>query len=164
MTIPERARQIAELRQKLHDKVGNNTARFFRDRTEENFIGLCGELAFAYRYGLTIDDRLLAVGDGGIDFEILGVGSIDIKTARRPLYLLLKSDQASRAADVLVLARYRPTGIKFVGWEYGRELARCPSRDFGYGIVNHFKAAEELRGMVALEELFRRPAAEGLDL
>lgn len=46
-------------------------------------LGLAGEVAFANYFGLEIDRRENAQGDGGVDFYT-PLGTVDVKTARVP--------------------------------------------------------------------------------
>lgn len=153
-TIPAMAQRIANERQQLHERAGNNSRRLFADATTENYIGLCGEIAFSRKYGLPINNDLLVHGDGGYDF-ILGDGSdLNVKTARKPYYLLLKAEE--KVADIFVLAGFRETGISFLGWEYGPELKKCSTSNFGLGIPSHYKPRTQLHPMRELESKMGR--------
>jgi len=119
-----------------------------------DLVGAAGELAFAKEFGIEVDTMSRPEGDHGIDFQT-PAGTIDVKTYRKPNHLLREVDKPH--ADILVLAGFDDgTGkAKLIGWEWDRELVKCPSRDFGYGIANHYKLADELRLISELHELMR---------
>lgn len=119
------------------------------------YVGLAGESAFAQATGLPPDLTLRAGGDKGQDF-LLPLGfSVDVKTARKAGHLILEVGKP--VADIYVLAEYSDETGKatLVGWTWGRLLAKAPSRDFGYGVINHYIPRAELRPM---SELLKRMA------
>tara|TARA_Y100000034_G_C6718609_1_gene317797 strand:- start:116 stop:472 length:357 start_codon:yes stop_codon:yes gene_type:complete len=103
-----------------------------------------GEAAFALQFGLRIDRSLRPAGDKGIDFWVKGA-SVDVKTARKAKNMIVEVGKVS--ADLYVLGQYYDDGVDLLGWEWGEEMSRCPSRDFGYGILNHFKEVALLHNM-----------------
>lgn len=141
-------RCIAEIREIAH--AGQKSSRPLSDGYE--YIGLLGEFVFAQKFGFPIDLSIKPMGDGRKDFTT-SVGTLDVKTARKAYNLLREVDKDH--ADILVLAQYYDDldWIRLVGWEYDLEMAKCPYRDFGYGIINYYKSASELRPMEELERL-----------
>lgn len=117
-----------------------------------DYVGVAGEVAFAKEFGLEVDATTRPEGDGRIDFT-LPCGTVDVKTARRPFNLLREVGKPH--ADILVLAGFNDsTGEAYlIGWEWDSEMVKCPARDFGYGIVNHYKAAEHLKSISELHAL-----------
>jgi hypothetical protein len=107
-------------------------------------VGVAGEAAFAQEFGLKVDATARPEGDGGVDFT-LPIGTVDVKTYRLPYHLLRETDKPH--ADILVLAAFDDTTgeAHLIGWEWDSVMRQCPTRDFGYGIVSHYKAAEELK-------------------
>jgi hypothetical protein len=137
------ARELSWIRQNAHP---NGTERFYADRYEEDRIGCAGELVFADIYGLEVDLAPRPCGDEGLDFTLQDGTTIDVKTARKPYYLLVKCASRDKCADVLVLGKYFSDDIvEFLGWEIRDTLLACPRRDIGRkGIVSHYLAAERL--------------------
>lgn len=136
---------------------GKGTKRFFDDENIEDVIGATGEAEFAKVFKLKVDETPRPGGDNGIDF-VVDVGNkrltIDVKTARNPLYLLVKVKDARRCADLLVLAKYhRDKSITFLGWQDKATIVKQPTRDFGYGIVSHYIPAHQLRRLSELREV-----------
>lgn len=144
-------REIARAREELHN--GHPSSRPLSEGYE--YIGLLGEWVFAMAFGLPIDLTPRANGDKRKDFDTR-VGTIDIKTARKPGNLLREAGKPH--ADILVLAGYNDENesIGFLGWEYDTEMLKCPSRDFGYGILNHYKLVSELHPMNELKRLIAK--------
>ena len=136
--------KIAEQRSKTH--VGHASQRVLSE--DYNLIGVSGEFAFGEKFNLKVDDSIKPSGDKGIDFVLdLTVGkeqrsfTVDVKTARLPV------------VDIYVLADYNSGDSILLGWEWGIKLSQAPSRDFGYGVINHYISALDLRPM---EELYER--------
>ena len=120
-------------------------------------VGLSGEFAFGEFSGLWPDTRSLEAGDCGIDFTVDLGFTVDVKTCRKPKNLIHK--QGKPFADIFVLAKYDDETEKaeLLGWEWGAILKKAPVRDFGYGIINHYIAAKDLRPMQSLRQrLVRR--------
>ena len=139
--------RIAEQRSNTH--IGHASQRILSD--VYNLIGVCGEDAFAKEFNLEVDDSIKPSGDNGTDF-VLNLGfSIDVKTAKLPYNLLLEVGKP--VADIYVLADYNNGDTKLIGWEWGLRLSQAPTKDFGYGVINHYIPAGNLRPM---EELKRR--------
>lgn len=140
---------LAARRSGIHD--GQSSRRALSENYE--VLGLLGEDAFARAFGLGDDHlELKPGGDGRVDF-VLPCGTVDVKTADKPYYLL--RERGVRTAEILVLAgwnRERRT-VTLIGWEYDREMVRCPLRDFGKGVVSHYKRADRLRKMRELRRL-----------
>jgi hypothetical protein len=125
-------------------------------------IGLAGEVAFAIEYGFSPDLALRIEGDNRQDFEIDSV-TLDVKTALKPYNLLREKDK--KHADVLILAGFKePNEVIFYGWEFDTEMVKQPYRDFGYGVINHFKSAQKLKPMEDLEQRLKKRRKKMLDL
>lgn len=138
--------ELARLRQDAAGK--NSTPRFFANELEEDTIGAAGEMAFARMCGLEHDTCGRPAGDGGIDFEVKVTVTVDVKTARKPKYLLVKKQDIDRPVDIYVLAKYcEDKSVKFLGWTT-RDVMRCQEvRDHGYGIESYTLHASQLRPM-----------------
>jgi hypothetical protein len=107
-------------------------------------IGICGEAAFSAATGIPIDLTSRVDGDKGIDFTT-PVGTVDVKTARKPYYLAV--EQGKVIADIYVLAQYddETRRARLLGWEYGSAFRNLPTRGFGFGIISHYKDVKHLR-------------------
>jgi len=119
-------------------------------------VGMSGEFAFGEFSGLWPDTRLLSGGDDGVDFRIQLSFTVDVKTGRKPKNLI--HEQGKPFADIFVLAKYDDeTGrSELIGWEWGAKLRAAPVRDFGYGVLNHYIPAEQLKGMSELRKRMGR--------
>ena len=121
---------------------------------DHEYIGLLGEVAFSIAYALPLTWENLNGGGDECDFRI-GCISIDIKTYRRPISILCK--QHKRHADRIVLAKYvSDNAIKLIGWDYYEMIKQSQPKDFGRGIINHYREAEQLRDMKELEQHIER--------
>lgn len=157
-------KKIGKMRQDAHPK---GTQRYYKDPNKEDTVGVAGEIAFAKRYGLQIDDRILPEGDGHVDFCINFNGreiTFDIKTAVLAFNLLVKEWEIDDCADVLVLARYSPQttqdenegDIEFIGWASRKKMASQPKDVFSsLGICNYYLHFTELKSMDRLDEFFK---------
>jgi hypothetical protein len=123
-------------------------------------IGLCGEAALAQMFGLSVDMVRRPGGDGGVD-NVLRLRTatgpqefkVDVKTARKPNNLIVEVGKL-KPATIYVLAGYAPLAGKatLLGWEWGRVLHKAPSKDFGYGVINHYIPRVRLRALAELLE------------
>ena len=135
--------------QRSDSHIGHESQRILGEN--HDLVGVSGEAIFAKYFGLKMNDDIKPEGDEGIDF-LLGLNfSVDVKTARKPFNLLLEVGKP--VADIYVLADYNDGDPYLFGWEWGKNLSQAPTRDFGYGVINHFIPAEELR---SLDELLNR--------
>lgn len=142
----EDLKEYADRRNNLHR--GQNTSRPLSQNYE--LVGLAGEWQFALEFGMVMDLTERVNGDGKVDFHT-PIGTIDVKTARKAYNLLIEVNRPH--ADILVLAAYDDeTGeAELLGWESYQEMRRAPYKDFGYGIVNHYKSVSALRSMDELK-------------
>jgi hypothetical protein len=145
---------LGEQRQNAHPL---GTRRYYSDPNREDTIGVAGEAAFAERYNLNVDKRILPKGDDHVDFiaEINNQKvSIDIKTAQRAYNLLIKEWEIDKCADILVLAQYRKGKIKFVGWDTKEIMKLMPKSIFSsLNIKNYYRDKDDLRPMSQLDDL-----------
>ena len=139
--------RIAEQRTNTH--VGHASQRILSE--DYNLIGVCGENEFANLFDLDIDDSVKPSGDKGIDFVLALNFSIDVKTAKLPYNLLLEVGKP--VVDIYVLADYNEGDTFLIGWEWGKILSQAPTKDFGYGVINHYIPVEEL---LSMNELLNR--------
>lgn len=149
--------ELGRLRQGAHAE--NTTRRFYDDPTAENTTGAGGELQFQAEFGLRADLEPRPYGDGGHDFLVTLRGKrlrIDVKTARVPAFLLVKERDMARCADILVLYQEIERGrYAFIGWDTRDVMELMPKRDFGYGIVSHYRPRAELRPRYQLRALLK---------
>jgi hypothetical protein len=113
------------------------------------YIGLLGEYQFAVEFGFDVDEELRPEGDRGKDF-ISPLGKIDVKTARKAYNLIVEVGKVD--SDIFVLAQYfdESDKVKLLGWATREEVLDAPSKDFGYGIINHYIPK---RGLKPISEL-----------
>jgi hypothetical protein len=137
----------AQLRGVLH-KGGWKTRPYTDNPT---YVGLLGEAEFAREFGLEVDLELKREGDGHIDFDT-SIGTIDVKTARKPWYLLM--EKGSPHADIMVLAQLlEDEKVVLLGWEWGSEMEKMPAKKWGYPLVSHYKVAKRLKPIEDLAAL-----------
>ena len=57
--------------------------------------------------------------------------------------------------DVETIAKYidDTDTVELLGWEYKKEILKAPTRDFGYGIVNHYIPKNNLKSIESLKNL-----------
>ena len=151
-----KAEKIGKERQAAHPQ---GTKRYYSDPNVEDTIGVAGEIAFAERYGLEIDDSIRPEGDGHIDFKVKINNvevTIDIKTAQKAYNLLIKEWEINDCADILVLAKYTSDKkIDFLGWETKDVMKMMPKKIFSsLKIVNFYRSKNKLRPMTDLDDLF----------
>ena len=157
-------KKIGKMRQDAHPE---GTERYYKDPNKEDTIGVAGEIAFAKRYGLSIDERILPEGDGHIDFCIDFNGekiTFDIKTAIKAYNLLIKEWEIDKCADVLVLAQYSPEttedenegDVVFLGWASRKTMASQPKDVFSsLGIWNYYLHFSKLNSMERIDDFFK---------
>ena len=145
----EQLEGIAESRTALHTTHASRRPL----SADYDLVGVAGERAFAKTFDLPLDGQMRPSGDGGVDFMLPNGLTVDVKTFRRPLNLLREAGREE--AEILVLAGYDDStgNAELIGWEWDHELVTCPTRDFGHGILNHYKPAEELRPIGELHQL-----------
>jgi hypothetical protein len=115
-------------------------------------IGLAGETAFGRFANKMPDLERKLGGDKGVDFIIPLKFSVDVKTARKATHLL--HEEGKNFADIYVLAEYdsETKQARLIGWEWGKILKKAPVKDFGYGVVNHYIEAANLKPISELKE------------
>jgi hypothetical protein len=117
--------------------------------TDYELLGLAGEVQGEADFGLTRDSRILAEGDGRIDFFFPDGKSGDWKVARKAYNLLMEEKKPH--ADILIAGLWCENGefcwVEWMGWEYRDELLKVRPKDFGYGVINHYRAVDNLRPM-----------------
>jgi hypothetical protein len=116
-------------------------------------MAMAGEWAFGLFSGLLPDFQTRPYGDGGIDFYLPVILTVDVKTVQGGKNLLHK--EGNPFADVYVLADYdRETKqAALIGWAWGRTLRASTPRDFGRGYRNHHIERENLRPMSDLRRM-----------
>jgi hypothetical protein len=119
-------------------------------------VSLEGEFTFALNYGVPVDLKARAGGDGGIDFVIALKYTVDVKTARKAFNLIVEEGKVK--ADIFVLASFcDDTGeASLIGWAWRTEVLKAPVKDFGHGIMNHYIPLGSLHPMAALESRLAR--------
>ena len=149
----DRATELGKQRNGAHP---TGTPRLYDDPNVENVIGVRGEFAFARAFALHIDEQIRPAGDNGVDFRVTIAGreiTIDVKTAQRAPYLLVKEHDIGRCADWIVLACFDRGAVSFIGWETRAVMSLMPVASFGAGIRSHFRARDQLRPMGQLVDL-----------
>lgn len=164
LTDYEAAVTIARL---LSEKTGNEreamhrfdaSSRQLTDNT--NATGLRGEHAFGEIAGVYPDTSRKRNGDGGIDYVMPLLFSIDVKTRKErkgglaDTFLLVEEGKTS--ADIYVLAILSSDGdrCECVGWMSKQEIVKYPVSDLGTGVRNHQVPALRLRQMAELKRRF----------
>ena len=149
--------RLAKARTDSHGALGGKTG-FATEHSDPK--GIAGELAFARAFGFSMENATnQPQGDNGIDFPFRIAGrivTVDVKTASKPLFLIVLKDKITKVADIVVLCGIDLYGlVTFVGWEFGITLAASPVRSFGYG-PNYCIPAEKLRPMGELAQILSR--------
>ncbi|MBO0715748.1 MAG: hypothetical protein J2P55_00225 [Rhizobiales bacterium] len=117
--------------------------------------GLLGEFKFGGRIGQMPDLSCKRNGDGGIDFVVPVLMTLDVKTRHdRPndprFYMLVEERKV--AADLYVCAIIADDGTTdCVGWMLGRDVETYPVGDLGTGVRNHQVPVDDLQAISELE-------------
>ena len=134
---------------------GGGTERLTGNPFMEDTIGAYGEYAFAKEFNLPFNSK---VGpDKGYDFQTK-IGKIDIKTSKTPINMLVKvNDIKKHVTDIYVLAGIRKdNSIYFVGWEYAKEMEKCPVKQFNPVLPEcHYKHSSKIRPMEEIREMLK---------
>jgi len=152
------AERLGKARQGAHP---HGTPRLYEDPNVEDIMGVAGELAFAMRYNLEVDEEVRPEGDGHVDFWVKindRMVSIDVKVARKPVNLLIKKWEINDMADIAVLGHYKDKGdiaaIEFLGWETKDIMRLMPFKVWQpLGIEAYYRHSTQLRPMVQLDNL-----------
>jgi hypothetical protein len=120
-------------------KARNGNYASTRDYTKRrDHIGLAGEITLGDRYGLPVRLVDMPEGDGGIDFTVPLLFTIDVKTtpASNPGHLLVEENQV--VADIYVAARYKTcaTDAELIGWEWASAVRAAEVRPWN-GVPHH---------------------------
>lgn len=140
--------EIAALRTSSHDDRAATNNAIVADCDD---IGIRGELAFGEFSGLCPDlsfDR--KGGDGGVDFVVPLLYTIDVKAAKGRRNLIYRTDKPL-VADIYVLADVEDGKATLAGWAWKSQLERAEVRDLGHGMNSRFIPREQLRPMSDLE-------------
>jgi len=145
-----------ESRNALHN--GQKSQRILSEN--HNAVGMAGEFAFGEFCGLWPDTTDRVGGDNGFDFIVPLKFTVDIKTARKAFHLI--HEKGKNFADIYVLAEYddESNTAQLIGWEFGKTLEKAPTKDFGYGVINHYIRQKELRPMSELKNRMFLPLLE----
>jgi hypothetical protein len=148
-------RSLADRREQLHEHHASSRPL----SPDYELVGLAGEAELAKRTGLDIDASDRPAGDGGTDFAV--TLTIDVKTARKPGNLIVERGKV--VSSIYVLARYddQTESAELLGWAWGAEMKARPVRDFGYGVLNHYLPARELKPMDSLDRLIGHATGGG---
>lgn len=138
--------ELAEQRTASHDDRAATNNAIVADCDD---IGIRGEMAFGEFCGLCPD---LSVGksDGGVDFVVPLLYTIDVKAAKGRRNLIYRTDKPL-VADIYVLADVEDGKATLAGWAWKSQLERAEVRDLGHGIASRFLPREQLRPMGDLE-------------
>lgn len=139
--------EIAALRTSSHDDRAATHTAIVADCDD---IGIRGELAFGEFSGLCPDLSVGMKSDGGVDFVVPLLYTIDVKAARGRRNLIYRADKPLNA-DIYVLADVEDGKASLAGWAWKSQLERAEVRDLGHGIESRFVPREQLRPMRDLE-------------
>ena len=113
-------------------------------------IGIRGELAFGEFSGLCPDLSVGMKSDGGVDFVVPLLYTVDVKAAKGRRNLIYRTDRPL-VADIYVLADVEDGKATLAGWAWKSQLERAEVRDLGHGKDSRFLPREQLRPMSDLE-------------
>jgi hypothetical protein len=145
------AHKVAEAREGVH-RDDPSTRRL---TPHTHLSGMQGEFAFAELCGIMPDTSVKPSGDGGVDFRVPLMYTVDVKSRNyRNGDIDLLVEHGKVDADIYVLAVIREDDVDLRGWEWGTVVKRLPLRDLGTGVMNHWKRSDELRPMSELVSRF----------
>jgi hypothetical protein len=143
----ERAEQLAHRRDKSYDSIDGGRVYGTQTSADVHCTGVVGELAYAIKNGLCIDESVYEYGDAGYDLTDGGV-TIDTKTTWTQLDRpdLIVPVEPSPAADLFVLLhRIGPQTVRIVGTAtYAEVVDREPEEKPGNDL-NFVVPQSELR-------------------
>lgn len=159
--------QLSPVEMQMAKAIGNmrkTASKGGKTRTmvsDNDYLGSCGEIAFADFMNVPYDWRNKVTGDGGVDFTLNGV-TIDVKCTRGTLSHRLMVHEGKVFADVYVLmlmSRETEGEITLAGWEYGENikaiLPRKPpflkGKPEEFVVMTHIVETENLRLMSELK-------------
>jgi hypothetical protein len=147
----------AQARTRSHE--GHASTRVWASKRDEK--GIAGENRFAHDFHLHHDLRMRPKGDGGIDFWLPMLMSVDVKGLSNPRDLLVEVAKGA-PADIYVLARVSENVLdaECLGWAWKGEVLAAPQRLVN-GVLNYVIARSELRDMA---ELKNRAAVIGFNV
>ena len=136
-------KSVADKRERIHDNHASSRPL----SKDYELLGIAGELALSEFTGFSPDLKLRPSGDDGVDNLIYIGYTVDVKVARKPFNLI--HEKGKKFADIFILAQYNEEdkSATLLGWEYGVILEKAPTRDFGYGVINHYIPREKLRSL-----------------
>ena len=142
----EHARQ----REKLHEDHASSRPL----SPDYEVVGVSGEEALARFVGSRPDLALRPGGDAGQDQRVsLYINGrvvscrVDVKAARKPYNLIVEVGKVM--ADIYILGRFDDATLEteLLGWATHLEVRNAPTKDFGYGVINHYMPARRLHDM-----------------
>ena len=113
-------------------------------------IGIRGELAFGEFSGLCPDLSVGMKSDGGVDFVVPLLYTVDVKAAKGRRNLIYRTDRPL-VADIYVLADVEGGKATLAGWAWKSQLERAEVRDLGHGKDLRVLPRKQLRPMSDLE-------------
>lgn len=116
-------------------------------------IGLIGEWEFGKQVGIMPKlEPSKRGGDGGWDFQLPLMFTVDVKTSRKGDLLLVEAGKIK--ADIYVLVKYEEEEgcpkATVMGWTWAATVRSVPPADTGRGVVNHAIASTSLRPLSEL--------------
>lgn len=111
-------------------------------------IGLIGEWEFGKQVGIMPKlEPSKRGGDGGWDFQLPLMFTVDVKTSRKGDLLLVEEGKIK--ADIYVLVKYGEEEgcpkAEILGWTWAATVRMVAPVDTGRGVVNHAIPVESLR-------------------
>lgn len=133
------AERTAEERERLHD--GDPGGRQLTKNT--HLSGLLGEIAFGKMIGMMPDFSKKRSGDGGIDFTVPLVFTMDVKSRKRiknggEFYMLVEEAKVDDS-DIYICAVLHDDmrGADPIGWQWAKAVKKFPVGVLRDGIRNH---------------------------
>lgn len=132
------AQRIAEARNRSYDKIDGGRVCGDQTSTDAHTTGVIGELVYATRYNVQIDDSVYSYGDDGYDFS--GAITVDVKTTETHIDRpgLIVPTEPAPAADLYFLVHQigektgRIIGFATRATVTDRTPVRKPGNDLNY--------------------------------
>lgn len=155
MTIDTHIRRLADARTGLHPNSTSTIA------AGADYVGMRGEFAFGELIGLHPDTSARPGGDGGIDFVVPILTSVDVKTRReradgKKCNLLVEQGKVNADIYVQAVLSVDEADCRCIGWIRARDLLRYRARDFGHGVACHAVPEGDLLAMELLTKRVHR--------
>jgi len=124
------------VRRKAQAIEGSKTAKVRYYTESPDFTGLCGEYLIGFLIDQDVDERIIAGGHGGKDFDGPDGLVWQVKTAaywKKPILKLGQREHATADEFMLCAVHQHSRRVRYAGYAFRTELLAAPMEDYGNG-------------------------------